>query len=111
MENSKTTTISPNFGNLLKNEKTGPAAQVELYQRPHSHNHQEPPGRFTEREKQVLSFVFEGLANKEIAARIGVSPTAGCLRFPRGDQKVLRGRPHSIHRACQRVEIRSNRGH
>lgn len=30
-------------------------------------------GRFTEREQQVLSFVFEGLANKEIAARIGVS--------------------------------------
>jgi DNA-binding NarL/FixJ family response regulator len=28
---------------------------------------------FTERERQVLSFVFEGLANKEIAARIGVS--------------------------------------
>lgn len=30
-------------------------------------------GRFTDREKQVLSFVFEGLANKEIAARVGVS--------------------------------------
>jgi len=29
--------------------------------------------RFTERERQVLSFVFEGLANKEIATRIGVS--------------------------------------
>ena len=29
--------------------------------------------RFTERERQVLSFVFEGLGNKEIAARIGVS--------------------------------------
>jgi len=29
--------------------------------------------RFTDRERQVLSFVFEGLANKEIAARIGVS--------------------------------------
>jgi len=28
---------------------------------------------FTERERQVLSFVFEGFANKEIAARIGVS--------------------------------------
>jgi two-component system, NarL family, nitrate/nitrite response regulator NarL len=28
---------------------------------------------FTEREQQVLSAVFEGLANKEIAARIGVS--------------------------------------
>ena len=33
-----------------------------------------PPSRqFTERERHVLSFVFEGLANKEIAARIGVS--------------------------------------
>jgi DNA-binding NarL/FixJ family response regulator len=29
--------------------------------------------RFTEREQQVLSFVFDGLANKEIASRIGVS--------------------------------------
>jgi len=29
--------------------------------------------RFTERERQVLSFVFDGLVNKEIAARIGVS--------------------------------------
>ena len=29
--------------------------------------------RFTDRERQVLSFVFEGLANKEIAARIGIS--------------------------------------
>lgn len=28
---------------------------------------------FTERERKVLSFVFEGLANKEIAVRIGVS--------------------------------------
>jgi two-component system, NarL family, nitrate/nitrite response regulator NarL len=35
----------------------------------------QPPGsrRFTERERQVLSFVFEGFVNKEIAARIGVS--------------------------------------
>jgi len=32
--------------------------------------------RLTERERQVLSFVFEGLANKEIAARIGVSEAA-----------------------------------
>jgi len=29
--------------------------------------------QFTERERQVLSFVFDGLANKEIGARIGVS--------------------------------------
>ena len=33
-------------------------------------------GRFTERERQVLSYVFEGLANKEIAARIGVSESS-----------------------------------
>ncbi len=29
--------------------------------------------QFTERERQVLSFVFDGLATKEIAARIGIS--------------------------------------
>jgi two-component system, NarL family, nitrate/nitrite response regulator NarL len=34
------------------------------------------PQRFTERERQVLSFVFEGLANKEIAVRIGVSESS-----------------------------------
>jgi two-component system, NarL family, nitrate/nitrite response regulator NarL len=28
--------------------------------------------RFTEREQQVLNFLFAGLSNKEIAARIGV---------------------------------------
>ena len=33
-------------------------------------------GKFTERERQVLSFVFEGLANKEIAGRIGVSESS-----------------------------------
>jgi len=32
-----------------------------------------PSERFTQREHQVLSYVFEGLGNKEIAARIGVS--------------------------------------
>ncbi len=32
--------------------------------------------RFTQRERQVLSYVFEGLANKEIAARIGVSESS-----------------------------------
>jgi two-component system nitrate/nitrite response regulator NarL len=32
--------------------------------------------RFTEREQQVLSYVFEGLANKEIAARIRVSESS-----------------------------------
>jgi len=32
--------------------------------------------RFTERERQVLNCVFEGLANKEIADRIGVSESS-----------------------------------
>lgn len=32
--------------------------------------------RFTQRERQVLSYVFEGLANKEIAARVGVSESS-----------------------------------
>jgi two-component system nitrate/nitrite response regulator NarL len=32
--------------------------------------------KFTERERQVLSFVFEGLANKQIADRLQVSETA-----------------------------------
>ena len=31
---------------------------------------------FTEREQLVISCVFEGLANKEIAARIGVSESS-----------------------------------
>jgi DNA-binding NarL/FixJ family response regulator len=31
---------------------------------------------FTQRERQVLSLVFEGLANKEIAEQIGVSPSS-----------------------------------
>ena len=38
--------------------------------------HKESPTPFTQRERQVLSFVFEGLANKEIASRIGVSESA-----------------------------------
>ena len=32
-----------------------------------------PSDRFTRRQRQVLSCIFEGLGNKEIAARIGVS--------------------------------------
>jgi DNA-binding NarL/FixJ family response regulator len=32
--------------------------------------------RFTERERQVLSYVFEGLVNKEIAERVGVSESS-----------------------------------
>ncbi|PYU77129.1 MAG: hypothetical protein DMG49_00185 [Acidobacteria bacterium] len=35
-----------------------------------------PPEQFTQRERQVLFFVFEGLANKEIAERIGVSESS-----------------------------------
>ena len=31
------------------------------------------PSKFTERERQVLSFVFEGLANKQIADRLQIS--------------------------------------
>lgn len=31
---------------------------------------------FTKRERQVLTYIFEGLANKEIAERIGVSETS-----------------------------------
>ena len=36
-------------------------------------SHASGPRQFTERERQVLSFVFEGFANKEIAERVGVS--------------------------------------
>lgn len=35
-----------------------------------------PAGRLTERERQVLTGVFEGLANKQIAGRIGVSESS-----------------------------------
>jgi two-component system nitrate/nitrite response regulator NarL len=31
---------------------------------------------FTQRERQVLSYIFEGLSNKEIAGRIGVSESS-----------------------------------
>ncbi len=34
------------------------------------------PAKFTERERQVLSFVFEGLANKQIADRLQISETS-----------------------------------
>lgn len=34
------------------------------------------PSKLTERERQVLSFVFEGLANKQIADRLQISETA-----------------------------------
>jgi len=32
-----------------------------------------PPPEFTEREREVLRGVFEGLSNKEIAARLSIS--------------------------------------
>ena len=35
-----------------------------------------PERQFTQRERQVLQYVFEGLANKEIADRIGVSESS-----------------------------------
>lgn len=35
-----------------------------------------PQPRFTQREQQVLSYVLEGLANKEIAEKIGVSESS-----------------------------------
>lgn len=38
--------------------------------------HPAPGGQFTSRERLVLSYVFEGLANKEIAGRIGVSESS-----------------------------------
>jgi DNA-binding NarL/FixJ family response regulator len=38
--------------------------------------HESKAERFTERERQVLSGVFEGLVNKEIAGRIGVSESS-----------------------------------
>jgi two-component system nitrate/nitrite response regulator NarL len=36
----------------------------------------QPRSKLTERERQVLSFVFEGLANKQIADRLQISETA-----------------------------------
>jgi two-component system, NarL family, nitrate/nitrite response regulator NarL len=52
----------------LDQEQLQTALQTEVTAQPASGTKQ-----FTEREQKVLSFVFEGLANKEIAARIGVS--------------------------------------
>ncbi|MBV9181983.1 MAG: response regulator transcription factor [Acidobacteria bacterium] len=47
--------------------------QLEVALRNHSKSSKSMVSPFTERERQVLSCVFEGLANKEIAGRIGVS--------------------------------------
>jgi two-component system, NarL family, nitrate/nitrite response regulator NarL len=43
---------------------------------------QQTPARFTERERRVLSFVFEGLANKQIGDRLQISEAAvkACLQ-------------------------------
>jgi two-component system nitrate/nitrite response regulator NarL len=43
---------------------------------------QQTPVRFTERERRVLSFVFEGLANKQIGDRLQISESAvkACLQ-------------------------------
>jgi|SRR5579863_454550 two-component system, NarL family, nitrate/nitrite response regulator NarL len=43
---------------------------------------QQSTGRFTERERRVLSFVFEGLANKQIGDRLQISESAvkACLQ-------------------------------
>jgi two-component system, NarL family, nitrate/nitrite response regulator NarL len=40
------------------------------------------PARFTERERRVLSFIFEGLANKQIGDRLQISESAvkACLQ-------------------------------
>jgi two-component system nitrate/nitrite response regulator NarL len=52
----------------------------ELLQRVLSGRAEMPPKapvpRFTQREREVLSYVFEGLANKEIAGRIGISESS-----------------------------------
>ena len=47
------------------------AVAAKTSQTAHSH-----PEQFTQRERQVLSLVFEGLANKEIAERIDVSESS-----------------------------------
>jgi len=46
---------------------------LERTQTPDSNPHRL---KLTEREKQVLSFVFEGLANKHVADRLQISETA-----------------------------------
>src|SRR5580693_825082 len=40
------------------------------------HGRHQRAARFTERERRVLSFVFEGLANKQIADRLQISESA-----------------------------------
>ena len=50
--------------------------QLQTALRSEATTRQAPVTRFTQREQEVLSFVFEGLANKEIATRIGVSESS-----------------------------------
>jgi two-component system nitrate/nitrite response regulator NarL len=55
------------FGHDVLQQAVGEAAPARA----------DPRGeRFTQRERLVLSHVFEGLANKEIAGRIGVSESS-----------------------------------
>jgi DNA-binding NarL/FixJ family response regulator len=80
-------------GVFLKRDSAGPLAQTirdvmagrvsfeqELFQRavsdPVFNTTIEQSERFTTRERQVLSYVFEGLANKEIASRLEVSESS-----------------------------------
>ena len=46
------------------------------FERAEAPNANQRRSKFTERERQVLSFVFEGLANKQIADRLQISETA-----------------------------------
>jgi two-component system nitrate/nitrite response regulator NarL len=80
-------------GVFLKRDSAGPLAQTirdvmagrvsfeqDLFQRAvvdHVFSASTEQGeRFTKRERQVLSYVFEGLANKEIASRLDVSESS-----------------------------------
>jgi DNA-binding NarL/FixJ family response regulator len=51
--------------------------QLQSVMNPHAHTSLEPQcNRFTAREQQVLCYVFEGLTNRRIAERIGVSTSS-----------------------------------
>jgi two-component system nitrate/nitrite response regulator NarL len=47
-----------------------------VVERKEPHGTEQIRAKLTERERQVLSFVFEGLANKQIADRLQISETA-----------------------------------
>ncbi len=64
-----------------------------------------PSGRFTERERQVLSFVFEGLANKEIADRLQVSESSVKATLQQLFQKTgVRTRSQLVRVALERYK-------